>query len=168
MLGRNKTLVERFDGTSWTIQSSPNPPATTSSPLSAVSCATKRYCNAVGRATASGNNQTLVVSFPNWAIVTSPNASGAARSQLNGVSCVSAKNCWAVGSAVVSGVTLTLIEHWNGTSWTVVSSELEVKGTVPGGDAAKFAQAAEGAKDNCPISRALKGNVKLSVKATLA
>lgn len=54
-----------------------------------------------------------------------------------------------------------------GESWTVVSSELEVKGDVPGSDAAKFAQAAEGAKDNCPVSRALKGNVKLSVKASL-
>jgi osmotically inducible protein OsmC len=50
----------------------------------------------------------------------------------------------------------------------VVSSELEVTGDVPGADAAKFTQAAEGAKENCPISRALKGNVKLSVKANLS
>ncbi|MGH2471036.1 MAG: OsmC family peroxiredoxin, partial [Candidatus Limnocylindria bacterium] len=55
-----------------------------------------------------------------------------------------------------------------GDSWTVVSSELEVKGDVPGADAAKFAQAADGAKENCPVSRALKGNVKLSVKANLS
>ena len=55
-----------------------------------------------------------------------------------------------------------------GDSWTVVSSELEVRGQVPGAEADKFRQAAEGAKDNCPISRALKGNVKLSVKPTLA
>jgi osmotically inducible protein OsmC len=55
-----------------------------------------------------------------------------------------------------------------GDSWTVVSSELDVKGDVPGADAAKFTQAAEGAKDNCPVSRALKGNVKLSVNARLA
>jgi osmotically inducible protein OsmC len=54
-----------------------------------------------------------------------------------------------------------------GDSWTVVSSELTVKGDVPGADAAKFKQAAEGAKDNCPVSRALKGNVNLSVNATL-
>ena len=54
-----------------------------------------------------------------------------------------------------------------GDSWSVVSSELDVKGDVPGSDAAKFKQAAEGAKDNCPVSRAFKGNVKLSVNATL-
>ena len=55
-----------------------------------------------------------------------------------------------------------------GDNWTVVSSELDVKGQVPGADAAKFKQAAEGAKDNCPVSRALKGNVRLSVNATLS
>ena len=54
-----------------------------------------------------------------------------------------------------------------GESWSVVSSELNVKGDIPGGDAAKFAEAAEDAKNNCPISRALKGNVKLSVNAAL-
>jgi lipoyl-dependent peroxiredoxin len=54
-----------------------------------------------------------------------------------------------------------------GESWSVVSSELEVRGQVPGTDAEKFRQAAEGARDNCPVSRALKGNVKLSVRPTL-
>jgi osmotically inducible protein OsmC len=54
-----------------------------------------------------------------------------------------------------------------GDNWTVVSSALEVKGEVPGADVAKFREAATDAKDNCPISRALKGNVNLSVSATL-
>jgi osmotically inducible protein OsmC len=65
---------------------------------------------------------------------------------------------------VTSAVTFDKI----GADWTVVSSALEVTGVVPGIDAAAFAKAAEGAKDGCPISRALKNNVKLSVKATLA
>jgi organic hydroperoxide reductase OsmC/OhrA len=34
-------------------------------------------------------------------------------------------------------------------------------------DEATFIQAAEAAKENCPISQALKGNVQLSVKASL-
>ena len=51
--------------------------------------------------------------------------------------------------------------------WRVTKSELEVRGQVPGLDAAGFAKAAEGAKDGCPISNALKGNVALSVRATL-
>jgi len=51
--------------------------------------------------------------------------------------------------------------------WTVVSSALTVRGRVPGIDEARFREIAEGAKDNCPVSRALKGNVELSVEATL-
>jgi osmotically inducible protein OsmC len=50
----------------------------------------------------------------------------------------------------------------------VTSSALEVTGRVKGIDEAAFARAAEGAKDGCPISQALKGNVALSVKASLA
>jgi osmotically inducible protein OsmC len=50
----------------------------------------------------------------------------------------------------------------------VASSALTVKGIVPGLDAAGFKEAAEAARDGCPISGALKGNVALSVEATLA
>jgi osmotically inducible protein OsmC len=50
----------------------------------------------------------------------------------------------------------------------VASSALKVKGTVPGIDAAAFRDAANKAKDGCPISGALKGNVELSVDASLA
>jgi osmotically inducible protein OsmC len=51
--------------------------------------------------------------------------------------------------------------------WKVVSSALRVRGKVPGLDAASFVKLAEAAKDGCPISGALKGNVELSVEATL-
>jgi lipoyl-dependent peroxiredoxin len=52
--------------------------------------------------------------------------------------------------------------------WRVVSSELKVVGTVPGMDAAAFQAAADAAKDGCPISQMMKGNVRLSVDASLA
>ncbi len=55
-----------------------------------------------------------------------------------------------------------------GDSWKVTQSALEVKGWVKGMQQADFEKAAQGAKDGCPISGALKGNVALSVKATLA
>ncbi len=51
--------------------------------------------------------------------------------------------------------------------WTVVSAHIVVRGTVPGATEASFAAAAAEAKDGCPISRALKGNVELTVEATL-
>ena len=50
----------------------------------------------------------------------------------------------------------------------VASSALTVRGEVPGVDEAAFKAAAEAAKDGCPISQALQGNVELSVEATLA
>jgi len=54
-----------------------------------------------------------------------------------------------------------------GDGWKVVSSALTVRGRVPGISAEDFAAKAEAAKDGCPISGALKGNVDLSVVATL-
>jgi lipoyl-dependent peroxiredoxin len=52
--------------------------------------------------------------------------------------------------------------------WKLTESALTVSGVVPGIDQATFATIADDAKENCPISVALKGNVNLSVKATLA
>lgn len=49
----------------------------------------------------------------------------------------------------------------------VVSSALTVRGRVAGIDPDGFRKAAEAAKDGCPVSQALKGNVQLSVQATL-
>lgn len=49
----------------------------------------------------------------------------------------------------------------------ITSVELSVKGEVPGLDAAAFAAAAAAAKDGCPVSQALKGNVAISVTAEL-
>ena len=54
-----------------------------------------------------------------------------------------------------------------GDGFKVTSSVIEVRGKVPGLDQAGFQKAAEAAKDGCPISRALQGNVQLSVNATL-
>jgi osmotically inducible protein OsmC len=54
-----------------------------------------------------------------------------------------------------------------GDGWKVTKSELKVRGTVPGIDQGKFRELAEAAKDGCPISGALKGNVALSVDAKL-
>ena len=51
--------------------------------------------------------------------------------------------------------------------WKVASSALTVTGRVPGMDGDAFRREAEAAKDGCPISGALKGNVSLTVEATL-
>jgi lipoyl-dependent peroxiredoxin len=65
-----------------------------------------------------------------------------------------------------TSVTVTFKEIEGG--WKVGTSQITVKGWVPGIDEAGFTKAAEDARDGCPISGALKGNVELSVEATLA
>lgn len=57
-----------------------------------------------------------------WSLVTSPNVSTAQGNYLNAVTCTSASQCWAVGYSINGGVNQTLIEQWNGTSWSVVTS----------------------------------------------
>jgi osmotically inducible protein OsmC len=53
------------------------------------------------------------------------------------------------------------------TGWAIDRSDITVRGEVPGIDEGTFAQLAEAAKDGCPVSGALKGNVELSVDAKL-
>ncbi len=49
----------------------------------------------------------------------------------------------------------------------ITGIHLTVKGDVPGVDAAAFAEAAEGAKKNCPVSQALTGTT-ITLDASLA
>jgi hypothetical protein len=71
--GPTLTLAERWNGTKWTIVSSPNPGAKVSD-LAAVSCWGTTHCFAVGAQTAS-TTQTLTERWngTTWAVVASPN-----------------------------------------------------------------------------------------------
>jgi len=50
----------------------------------------------------------------------------------------------------------------------ITQMKLDVTGTVTGIDEAAFVTAAEGARDTCPVSSALKGNVEILLDARLA
>jgi osmotically inducible protein OsmC len=56
----------------------------------------------------------------------------------------------------------------SGGGWKVGTSKLTVTVDAPGLDDATLQRLAEDAKDNCPISQAIKGNVDISVHARLA
>jgi len=51
--------------------------------------------------------------------------------------------------------------------WTVLSSHITARGWVPNVDEETFQAMANKAKEGCPISRAISGNVELTVEATL-
>ena len=54
-----------------------------------------------------------------------------------------------------------------GQGFKITRMRLETRGEVPGIDQAAFANAAEAAKEGCPVSGALKGNVQLELDARL-
>lgn len=118
-----QTLVETWNGTNWSIVSSPNS-GTSSNYLEGVSCPMAGSCTAVGDSfNSTGIDRTLTESWngTTWSIVPSPNK-GSADDSLRSVSCTSATSCMAVGGFTRSGVSRTLIEAWNGTSWLIVRS----------------------------------------------
>jgi osmotically inducible protein OsmC len=49
----------------------------------------------------------------------------------------------------------------------ITAMRLELTGQVPGLDEDGFRKAAEGAKENCPVSKALAGNVEITLDARL-
>lgn len=55
-----------------------------------------------------------------------------------------------------------------GGGFEVTTSALTVQGKVPGLSGAEFQQQAEEAEKGCPVSNALRNNVKITVQATLA
>lgn len=55
-----------------------------------------------------------------------------------------------------------------GDGFRITKIRLETKGDVPGIDQSAFAKAAEGAKEGCPVSQALKGNLAIELDARLA
>jgi osmotically inducible protein OsmC len=51
--------------------------------------------------------------------------------------------------------------------WRLIRMALKTTGDVPDIDQSAFVDAANGAKDGCPVSNALKGNVEITVEAHL-
>ena len=121
--GTDLTLAERWNGSSWTIQPTPNPSGATYSRLYGVSCTAATDCTAVGFYLNSSGTEVTVAERWNgssWAIQPTPNHTGATSSVLSGVSCTAATACTAVGYYTnSSGTSLTLAERWNGTSWAI-------------------------------------------------
>jgi osmotically inducible protein OsmC len=61
---------------------------------------------------------------------------------------------------------VSTLDQVNG-KWTITTMDLTVRGAVPGLDQAGFEQAAQKAEAGCPVSNALRNNVKITVRAQL-
>lgn len=108
----------------WATVASPNP-GTSSNFLNSVSALSASNIWAVG-SYGNGNGSFPLIEHRNgskWTVVSSPTIKGGSAYSLNGVVALAANNVWAVGAYNnASNVQQTLIEHWNGSSWSVVAS----------------------------------------------
>jgi len=119
-------LIEHWNGTQWSISSSP----AISGRLFSVAAIKSNDVWAVGDNLMPNFTGSLVEHWNGrqWSIVSSPNPAPAINI-LNSVVTISADNVWAAGdstnSSAPSAEYTPLIEHWNGTQWSIVSSPLQ-------------------------------------------
>jgi hypothetical protein len=115
-----RTLIEHWDGTAWSIIPSPNASDSSQNVLTGVAAVSSNDVWAVGY-TLQSNYRTLIQHWDgsSWTIVPSPNI-GPYGNALTGVAARAANDVWAVGSA--NNSTSTLVLHWDGNTWSVVPS----------------------------------------------
>jgi hypothetical protein len=121
--GDRATLLEHFDGTSWSIVTGPNPGATSNS-LLAVSAVSANDVWAVGFTSDGYGYNSLIEHWDGstWSVVSPAADPGSVEDVLAGVSQNGTNDVWAFGYHVVGSRYETLTEHWDGSSWTVVPS----------------------------------------------
>ena len=130
------TLAERWNGSTWSIQPTPNPPGGGWF-LTAVSCTSPSACTAVGGRLAPTGTGTLAERWNGhtWSVQPTANPPGHGIKLLNGVACTSRSSCIAVGyefdPATGEGLG-TLAERWDGRTWRIVPT---VKPAPTGGNA---------------------------------
>lgn len=120
-----RVLSLRWDGSQWNVVDAPHPGGRTAI-LRDIDVLSASDIWAVGRF-GGGAGSTLVEHWDGnqWSIIPSPNP-GYSTSEFFGVDALSSNDVWAVGYRdIISGgygIAQTLIEHWDGTQWSVVPS----------------------------------------------
>jgi hypothetical protein len=121
------TLIEHWDGVAWSVVSSPNG-NNTGNVLTSVTANSPTDIWAVGDQVAPGVEvRTLALHFDGgaWSVVPTPNpvhGGNLTQNVLTSVVAVAPNDVTAVGFTSANQTVLTMVQHWDGTSWTVVSS----------------------------------------------
>lgn len=122
----DRTLIVHWNGSQWSVVPSTNP-ATFSDNLNGLTVVSARNIWTVGSSQGQKTGEHTLVEHWNgtsWKTVSSPNPQPN-EDYLTGVAALSASDIWAVGDYATSvpGQTIqTLIEHWDGSQWSIVSS----------------------------------------------
>jgi hypothetical protein len=122
--GEEQTFAERWDGSSWSLQPTPQGPGAFE--FSSVSCTSPSACTAVGWYSTGPSlpARTLAERWngTNWSVQRTPDGPGG-YNFLDGISCVSSRECVAVGNTnSTSGPqppVAPLVELWDGTRWSI-------------------------------------------------
>jgi hypothetical protein len=122
--GGTFSLVEVWNGTSWTVQATPNPTEVAETRLKGISCKAITACFAVGyslKEKGKENTKSAVVMRGNsgvWSLQSMPKPSGAVAFEVNGIDCPSTTLCLAVGAyEESSGAKWAMAAKWNGAEW---------------------------------------------------
>ncbi|HKF24279.1 MAG TPA: alkaline phosphatase family protein [Candidatus Angelobacter sp.] len=130
---QQQTLIEHFDGTVWSVVPSPSP-GTLENILYGVAAISDSDVWAVGaQQDSSGLWHTLTEHWNGsvWSVVKAFDA-GANGNQFYAVKALASNNVYAVGQQAGSGFpNQSLIERWNGSTWTVVSSPADAASALP-------------------------------------
>jgi hypothetical protein len=113
------SLAETWNGSAWSIQSTPNPIGSTLNELTGVSCSLPTQCEAVGTGFAEGWNGAA------WTVQTivTPHPHTGGPPSLLGVSCRGAL-CAAVGSYSLDAVETRVAEMWDGQKWILQAAPI--------------------------------------------
>lgn len=108
------TMAERWNGSAWSTQPTPNPAGALGDFLFAVTCPSSSACTALGYSHGSGTPLTMAQRWDGarWLLQPTPNPTGAAESAFGGIACPARSACFAAGS----GASAALVERWNGTA----------------------------------------------------
>ncbi len=117
-----QTLTEEWNGSTWSIVTSPDPAGTEPAELSSVSCYDATHCVAVGNVgTGTTASFSEIWNGSAWSLMSTKNP-GREGGDLEGVSCPSPTLCMAVGyksAAADEAAGPALIEKWDGSTWSV-------------------------------------------------
>ncbi len=118
--GNYNTLIEHWDGSAWSIVSSPNPTGSIYNFIWGIEAVSANDIWVMGRAYTGSSYPGLFEHWDgsSWSIV--PSANEQSYTELYGAVAVSSADVWAVGREGDGfNTNLTLVEHWDGSAWSI-------------------------------------------------
>ena len=130
--GRGFALAEHWDGSEWSVATTPLPNQARPDRFWAVACGSPTKCLAVGEYTfVDGFVRAFAESWDgkSWTAEPPTTPADASTSSLRGVACPTTAGCMAVGESDVSGkvpgttsARRSMVEQWDGSTWAVIAS----------------------------------------------